>query len=224
MLYLHPRRTERDPRMTVYIVSGDRRSGSSLMMAALVAGGMEAHYDPDHTRRLAESVEIRRKVGAAFEAAGRDVMCYEPLAMGHFEIYEPASEEIRQMDFPREHDGKVIKIKWGGLPNLAVMKSGYRYIIMLRDPAEIVAELGGDEGREFLRSKEAYHGHFMQVQNLLLNRSDTRTVTRMRFREELIANPEHEFARLRSLGWPITDPFAALAAVEAGLVHLPEAV
>lgn len=197
------------------------------MMAALVAGGMEAHYDPTHTARLAEEVETKRKVRRAFEKAGRPMTAWdahEPLAMGHFEIYEPAAAEIRKMDFPSEHDGKLIKVKWGGLPGLAPMKAGYRYIIMLRDPAEIVAELGGDEGREWLRSQEAYDIHFKHVEDLMWNRQDTVHVLPVRFREELVMDPERLFNRLRHWDWPITDMDAALDAVTDGLVHLPEPV
>lgn len=211
--------------MTVYIVSGHKRSGTSLMMAALVAGGMEAHYDSTHTARLAEEVETRRKVGEAFTRMGRvPPGAVDPLAMGHFEIYEPEASEIRQMDFPLAHDGKVIKIKWGGLPGLAPMRNGYRYIIMLRDPAEIVDELGGDEGREWLRSEEAYYTHFDQVEDLLGNRKDTLSVATMWFRERFVAGPASTLRDLADNDWPIIDVEAAVAAVEAGLVHLPEPV
>ena len=74
----------------IYVVSGFMRTGTSMMMKALEAGGMDASYKQS-----------------------RDVMkdhyadeYYNPNIGG---LYELEKQDYQKWDFPRDYEGKLIK-------------------------------------------------------------------------------------------------------------------
>ena len=186
-----------------HIVTGFRRSGSSMMMKALIAGGMNAAWSTAQDQRLS-------KIG---------VEGYQ-LQQGE-SVYEPHPTDMNRWDFPRQHRGKLIKVLWDALPGLAPMSSGYRYVFMLRDPATIAASdaplwLNGDSKTpHWLTEPGEYEKRMDLAIEALRNRKDTLSVTVLRM-EDVIENPRREFARI--CDWPF-DPHAAAEIPNAGVVR-----
>ena len=110
-----------------YIVSGYVRSGTSMMMQALQAGGMKIYYNEGKEKKL-------------FLQSTPE---YRANPKGFFEL---ANYEIRQKDFPAMYRGIAIKLLHDGLRNLPIGK--YKILYMMRDPAEIEA----DENEAILKS------------------------------------------------------------------------
>jgi len=102
---------------TVYIVSGYMRSGTSMMMKSLEAGGMAACYNPEKDKIL------NNKYART---------AYDPNPDGFFEL---GRKEFEEPDFPDAYRGKLIKVLHWRLESLPA--SDYQVIFMLRDPKEI---------------------------------------------------------------------------------------
>lgn len=101
----------------VYVVSGWMRSGTSMMMKALEAGGMEAVY-----RQSRDEMKNRY----ADEQ-------YDPNIGG---LYELEREDYQKPDFPRGYEGKLIKALRLGPGRMRVMPSGIKVLWMHRDHEE----------------------------------------------------------------------------------------
>ena len=100
----------------IFIVSGFMRSGTSMMMRALEAGGLEAAYD-----------------------SSRDVM-NDKFGDDNYKInpgsfYEILPMKYRGLNFPLDYRGKLIKVLLWGLTNMWVHE--YKIVFMLRDFEEI---------------------------------------------------------------------------------------
>jgi hypothetical protein len=97
----------------IYLVSGLWRSGTSMMMRCLDAGGMEIAYTIEQTNYVA-------------------LHGYEPTPGG---IFETAASEFKRPDFVQAYDGKVVKCP---LPTLLELpRHEYKLIFMLRKPKSI---------------------------------------------------------------------------------------
>ena len=192
----------------MYIVTGHMRHGTSAMMGALIAGGVDAYYD----RGRMDFLNGQTSSDDDFEI--------------NSEVYEPGPDDFHKKDFPRAHAGKLIKVMTGGLLRLMPMEEGIRYVVMQRHPEEArqsheasFAPVKGIARAPFLRSQEAYDEHFARVQEHLWNRKDTLSVDVVRFREDLVEDPRGVFERLRANGWPITNIDAAVEHIDAGRVR-----
>lgn len=102
--------------MTVYVVSGWMRSGTSMMMRALEAGGMDACYRQSRD-------EMKNRFADEH---------YDPNIGG---LYELERKDYRDPEFPRMYDGKLIKCLRMGLGRMRVMDS-IKVVFMRRDPEE----------------------------------------------------------------------------------------
>lgn len=100
-----------------YVVSGWMRSGTSMMMRALEAGGMEACY------RVSRDVMKNRYADEH----------YDPNLGG---LYELERKDYAAPDFPAGYEGKLIKALRMGVANMNVMPGGIKCLFMLRDPEE----------------------------------------------------------------------------------------
>lgn len=105
--------------MAIYIVSGFMRSGTSMMMKALEAGGMEAIYNPDRDKMNDQHGDEDYKVND-----------------GGF--YELTRAEYMHPDFPDNHDGKLVKCLWGGMVHLKASKN-LKHVIFMRRPIDEIA-------------------------------------------------------------------------------------
>ena len=183
--------------MITHLVSGYMRSGTSMMMGALIAGGMEPFFDPSRDRLN--------------EAFGDDEYRPNPA------YYEPTGEQIRTLGFPRQYAGKLLKILYGGVAEMAPLPDGYRVVFMWRDPEEIRQSYEG-----FFHPRKApawlpegYEERMRLALDHLHNRKDVRSVTELHYRD-VVEDPETAFRALRDAGWPV-DVVAAAAHVDPSL-------
>jgi hypothetical protein len=170
----------------IYIVSGYMRTGTTMMMQALQAGGLETSYNPDRDKLLGQC-------GDEFYSMNPD------------SLMEIALHEYRQPGFPLQYEAKLIKVMQWGLVGLE--PHAYRVVFMRRDPEEIrqsyEAAMGVKLGRGFQARYEKDTAHALR---LVYNRRDV-AVHECRY-ADVVADPLPIFQRL---GWPID--CAAAAAV-----------
>lgn len=100
----------------LYIVSGYMRSGTSMMMEALVAGGMSAAFSKARDQKMNEK-------NADDDYKPNESYWEIPLGM------------YGRLDFPRMYDNKLVKIMYWGLPQMRICP--HRIVYMLREPDEI---------------------------------------------------------------------------------------
>lgn len=181
----------------IYLVTGHMRTGTSMMMAALTAGGIEPVYSA--TRDAALETQT-----------ADDLYSINPC------VYEPSQEQVTEVGFPRMHDGKCLKMLWGGLGKLA--PADYRVVFMWRDPEEIRQSYEG----AFVRASSppwlidgGYEARMNIALDHLRNRRDVHTVTELRYRE-VLADPIVAFGALKADGWPL-DVSASAAVVDPGM-------
>jgi hypothetical protein len=180
----------------IYVVSGYMRSGTSMMMQCLQAGGM------DVVKSLG-----RDKVNDAHSDEH-----YRPNPYGLFEV------AYREMEVPgwfKSHDGKAVKVvaPWASVLEV----HDYRVVFMRRDLEEVrqsqIAAWGGEHvygAWQFTANKiEAV------VTGALANlktRHDVRDVIELEYKK-VVYDPLTELSVLASAGWPI-DPLAAASIVD----------
>jgi len=183
----------------IYIVSGYWRSGTSLMMRALTAGGLDPLYQEGR------SEELNRVLGTEDYAPNP----------AYFEL---DARVMSRFDFPLGHDGKLIKCLTAGIPTLYPMD--YLMVGMWRHPEEIrqsynamtrkqgvVAPTWLDYGPDQLAR---YERRMDLLRDHVHNRRDMQYVE-VKYRDELQADPVGTFTRLRDCGWPINVEAAASA-------------
>ena len=168
----------------IHIVSGFMRSGTSAMMSALIAGGMDAAWS-EHRDKLADAKADEH---------------YHPNRSG---LYEVPLREYSEPSFPLQYQNKLIKVMSWGLDGLAVNPEGYRVILMHRDKEEI------RQSYEAFFSKplripwfEQYEERMSRAVKVLLNRRDVFGVDCVQYRE-LVNSPESVLSDLKRFGWPI---------------------
>lgn len=167
------------------LVSGFMRSGTSMIMSCLEAGGMDVVKS-----------EQRDKFGAAHSDQHYRVNPYG--------LYEPDIREMNEPGWPKQHDGKVLKVVVPWLRALSV--HDYRVVFMLRDPEEIRQSYEAAFGGKMKR--EAIERQTVEALDQLRNRRDVRTITTLNYRD-VVDDPILAFAKLRSDGWPIDGEAAA---------------
>lgn len=175
----------------VYVVSGFMRSGTSMMMKALEAGGMEAVY------RQSRDVMKNRFADAE----------YDPNIGGLFELERT---DYQKPDFPHGYEGKLIKALRMGPGRMAVTPGGIRVVFMRRDPEEIRQSYMAFFGRSdfTVEQIEADVGRSLVAAR---NRRDTR-VLEVWYRG-VVENPRLWFERIRKFYGVPLDVDAAAAVV-----------
>lgn len=175
----------------IWIVSGIPRSGTSMMMQALIAGGMSAAFDPDRDAHVAH-----------FEDAH-----YKANPCGQFEI--PWSD-YQSAGFAATYDAQLVKVFHWGLVSLPPWE--YRIVCMMRDPAEIQASANA------LLRPQQIDARWPDLEQQLCNtferlgdRDDMDLVCCDY--AATIQDPVLAFAQLRDRGWPL-DPVRAAAVVD----------
>jgi len=128
---------------------------------------------------------------------------YKPNPQGLYELQAP---QMRHIGFPREHDGKVLKMVLALLQHLAVHE--YSVIFMTRDPEEIrqsyEAAFGGKIGTPERIQQRVDEG-FLALQN----RRDVKQITVIPYRD-FLQRPQWYLQELR---WPI-DVDKALSVID----------
>ncbi len=176
----------------IYLVTGFPRSGTSMMMACLEAGGMECVSSPQRD---------------CLNDAHADAL-YRPNPHG---LYEPSMAEMSDPTFPRMHEGKAVKVVVPFLGRLAV--ASYRVLFMRRDAEEIRQSLEGAFGERL--TCERIENAVSEAIKTLANRRDVDMTTEVEYRW-VLKNPQTFFRSLYLFGWPI-NPEKAAAAVQPEL-------
>ena len=169
---------------TTYIVSGFMRTGTSMMMAALEAGGLEAVKDGSRDD---------------FNKSHSDDN-YKPNIDG---LYELDLSKIIKPDFPRQYEGRLIKILSEQINGISPMQ--YKVVFMLRDPEEIRQSCEAAFNRRI--DVTDYQERMQALIRLLRNRKDMEVVV-FQYRD-VIENPRKYFDMLDFFGWPIDAEMAA---------------
>lgn len=176
---------------TTFLVVGHPRSGTSMMMRSLAAGGLEPAHSPELDGR----------------AANRNGYVQNP--HGFFEL---SPEEQRHPWFPMPHWGKLIKVQHVQVGGLAPGR--YLGVFLMRHPREIrmsYQALGGASAKQKLGwdDEEDYYPLMKRYLAAASLRVD------MRFLEvwfsDVMADPVGSFAKIRDFGFPIDGARAAEA-------------
>jgi len=182
----------------IYIVSGFFRSGTSLLMQSLEAGGLPIYYSRKRDRLNEEHTDRSRRPN--------------PVS-----LYEPSGSDLAEIGFPRRHDGCAVKVLIMWLSSLAV--HDYRVLMLYRDPLGIMDSYER-AFHEFwdLDRREAwiryYYPRMDETYRWFLNRRDVRSVSRLAF-ADVLSSPLVSFRSLAADGWPI-DAERAASVVTSG--------
>lgn len=179
----------------VFVVSGFMRTGTSMMMKALEAGGLDACY--------AQSRNVMKDRFADEH--------YDPNIGGLFELERG---DYRMFGFPKRHEGKLIKALNQGVPRMAVMPHGIRVVFMRRDPEEVRQSYDAFFDQQ-LRNIEHLDRNMQDVIARIQNRRDVKSLDVFWYRQ-VIGSPLSHFEVLKANGWPI-DPEAAAGVVDPAL-------
>ena len=182
--------------MTVYIVTGHARCGSSLVMRCLEMGGMEATYNKALDQMLNEQPVPRE---------------YDPNPYGDFELAEDAYERMPdEMDL---YEGRLIKML---IPKPLWLPAGpeYEVAFVQRDLAEIAAS----QNLAYKKSMTAESiGRVVDhMRGILSMRRDVK-LHRINHRD-LIERPGETLSRLAQ-DWPF-DPTKAIEGVDKSLYRV----
>ena len=189
----------------LYVVSGFKRTGTSMMMHALIAGGLDGVYS-EQRQHITDKIPEGE---------------YNPNPNG---FYECVSVNPQIME---ASDGKVIKVFGKELVGMQhVFDNGLRVVYMTRPFDDVIASLrllGGkkpkakpiDQDRidKFAEDQAA-------IVKLLNNRKDIKSLTVLSF-YDVVEYPRTHFEILAEGGWPI-DPDKCAAAVNPNYVHVRE--
>ncbi len=183
-------------RVTTYIVAGHPRSGTSMMMHALVQGGLEAAYKP------------------GWDARARNPNGYLQNPNG---FYELSVEDQLHPWFPMAHWGKLLKVQYVQLVGLAPGR--YRVVFMMRDPREIrmsYEALGGATAAHRIewRSEEDYVPLMKRFMAAAAMRADMELLEV--WYPEVVAEARGTFDKIRAFGFPI-DAARAAATIDPAL-------
>ncbi|MBU0986165.1 MAG: hypothetical protein KKH68_02835 [Proteobacteria bacterium] len=180
---------------TVFVVSGYMRSGTSMMMKCLEAGGMEAKHNLCKDRILNDRY------------ARED---YQPNPGG---FYELGPREFNHPDFPKIYANKLIKVLHWRLPGLPPFK--YKIIFMLRDPQEIEVSFLKMFRRRPPFVLHKYDALMKKILTMLQSRPDIETLPVQH--RDVIRDPLKVFATIKDNHFPVIDIEKAAAAVNPAL-------
>lgn len=166
----------------LYVVSGFMRTGTSMMMKALEAGGINTSYKQSRD-------EMKDRYGDDH---------YDPNIGG---LYELERNDYRKPDFPRPYDGKLIKGLNGCIPNMNVMPNGISVVFMRRDPEEIRQSYDAFFSKQ-LSSVETLNERMETIIERIKNRKDVVSFTELWYRN-VVDNPYFHFSILKNEGWDI---------------------
>lgn len=167
---------------TLYVVSGFMRTGTSMMMKALEAGGLDSEYKQSRD-------EMKERFADEH---------YNPNIGG---LYELEKVDYLQPTFPQKYKGKLIKGLNRCVSNMAVMPDGIRVIFMMRDPEEIRQSYEAFFGQS-LSNITNYERNMKIYINQIKNRKDVLSIHVFRYRD-VINNPLKYFKILEKTGWKI---------------------
>jgi hypothetical protein len=179
----------------IYIVTGLMRSGTSMMMHALIAGGMKAAYERKDTEYLWDGD-------------------YHPNQNGFFELPETAYDD----KFPMQFNTKLIKVPFKVLGDLNRTK-GMRIVYMTR-PFEEINQSYDRYITTFEPHRKGVDDFVERIPYTLGRLIGRKDIVRFDVFDyhKVISRPLAHFELLKSHGWPV-NPEKAAAIPDAKLRH-----
>ena len=174
----------------IYVVSGTPRGFTSCMMRCL-SKGLSTAYDTKRNEFAKDN--------------GRHGYLVNP----HNQLYEFTQQEITTLGFPRQHEGKLIKVFASWLPCLCVHE--YKVVFILRPAREVRQSLiefnrkrldSGVLPFEAIPSVDAIDQDQQEGLLVLRNRRDVK-VTSVFSSSQLLNDTKRVFESLAHDGWPI---------------------
>jgi len=169
----------------IYVVSGMVRTGTSMMMHALIKGGIPAIYE----------------VGKDISVKARITREYDPNIDGMFEL----SYGMLLQRFPDDLDGEAVKIhdsQWLGLRD-KYAKNGLSVVYMIRKPNDVLSSLCRLTFKDKPTRKEVARANFqINVAKNVANRKDVKALVVMKY-EDVLDYPRKCFEYLVNEGFPI---------------------
>ena len=166
---------------TNYIVSGYMRTGTSMMMKALIAGGIDAKYD--NKREV-----MRKKHADDF---------YDPNYGG---LYELDRSDYQDSNFPDAYKGKLIKCLG---PGIAKMKPSedIKMIFMRRDGEEIRQSYEAFFNAKHLLAKDLD----IKIERFIAEAQNRKDISNLQifWYRDVVENPRKYFEILKENGWDI---------------------
>jgi hypothetical protein len=184
----------------MYIVSGFMRSGTSMLMDALSAGGREKGLKCEWSRER----DIQMNAANADED-------FQP----NSSYREIPLEEYGKMNFPLNYDECLIKVMSWGLQQMR-RTNGFRCVFMLRDPYEIAESHSRSFGKDLTvmedgmklpasESKSWGQQYEQQMKQAIINaetRNDCASLHVFNY-SDVLKDPHTHFQLLSDCGWPI---------------------
>jgi hypothetical protein len=209
----------------IYVVSGYMRSGTTMMMEALVTGGLTGAYRED-----GDIYSLR--AGKLLYELGRCPNCLPSIKVvqseGRIQVGVSSKREkpcqgypciIDFRTYPQDYEERVVKVLCNtqGSYLQDVLKDGpkYKVLFMLRDPIEIKASMESFFRRpapSMVQDPETYLTHVEEM-----FRSAPYSKLQVQFRK-VVEEPLAWFKFMKAMGWPI-DPEAAAATVNEEEYH-----
>jgi hypothetical protein len=188
----------------IYVVSGMARTGTSMMMHALVKGGIPAIYE----------------VGKDIRVKMRITEDYDPNPNGLFEI----THEHLLERFPDDLDGEAVKIhdwQWAEIGER--LSEGLMVVYMTRPAGDILDSLCRFTGRKEPSDKMIERANMQfEVAQAVSMRKDAVDVVRADY-NEVLSDPLAFFEYLELHGFPI-NPVKAASIVNPEYRHFRQAV
>ncbi len=168
--------------LTLYVVSGFMRTGTSMMMRALEAGGLDAEYQQSRE-------EMRERFADDH---------YDPNIGG---LYELEKKDYKKPNFPRDYEGKLIKCLNQGVSRMRPMENGIRVVFMRRDREEIRQSYLAFFDKN-LRIGRNFQDRMDMTVEMIKNRKDVLSCHEFWYRD-VVKEPEKHFQELKDSGWEI---------------------
>jgi len=175
----------------IYIVSGFMRSGTSMMMKALIAGGMDAAYSEARDERM------NKRWGDLDEPNG-----YRP----NREYFELDTSDYSDPSFPLAYEGKLLKCLWGGLSRMKNCQA--RVIFMRRPGAEVKRSMFAAFGTAPEMAASDFDRRMDVIADVAMDRRSFISFDQVWY-EDALAHPLTVFKHLKDVGWPISPHLAA---------------
>lgn len=165
----------------VYLISNVHRSGSSMMMRCLEAGGMAADYD--------DSQEELNTLGSA--------KGYIPNPNGFYAL----AEDFQRPDFYEAHEGHVLKYPFRNL--LTLVGGKYKLLFLKRNPEEIRLSMQAFAPDRSWGEDELLLDDYDQIVDSIIKLSSYRPDIDVIVLEyaDIVKDPVAEFTKLRAAGW-----------------------
>lgn len=171
------------------------RCGTSMMMQALEAGGMDAVYsrsrDDQMNSRFGDSDYVPNET-----------------------YYELDRKEYQDPDFPNMYDGKLVKCLFGGLYKISP-ESEYSVIFMRRPKREIYLSLVAFFGQpsDFITNNN-FDSEMDRCVDVMKDRRCVKSIIEVQY-HDVVNDPYSVFYSLAATGWPI-DPEKSSSIVDRG--------